>query len=331
MRKKLLVTLLTICMLTSLCACGKKDNKPAEETKVTETNSVDATTEEVNQDGDNLTTESEKVETEEVKEETEETKEETAEITDEELIETLINGLDEIKSAKFDMHLNISAYSELTEETRQSYVDMGINPDEIDLSTTVNVNQESFITETAAYSVGKCYMNMMGMELDIPTETYVDITNLITYSKETNYEVNGDETVEIQKWYKKETQDNDILLNISDIAKTVEEITVNEVTDDSYILKGVTSINDTVINENALGNEIASNNEDKITVLLTFNKETKYLTKIEYDLTEIAKEEQEALEDTVYDVFEFYMTLSEYNNVTVEIPEDVIESAEVKD
>lgn len=310
MRKKLLVTLLTVCMAASLCACGKKDEKPAEETKTAETTAE--TTETV-----------ETVETVEAEEaETVETPE-TAEVTDEELIEKLISALDEIKSVKVNLHLSLLAHSEMTEEIKQEYVDLGIDPNEVDLSTTLNVDQEYFIAETAAHSVGTCYMSLMGMEFDVPTETYVDIPNLITYSNEVTYDISGDETVEKQQWNKRETQDNDIMLHISDLVKDVEEIVVHEVTDDSYILKGVTSVENTAINDDTLGSGLASNTEASIPVLLTFDKNTNYLTNIEYDLTEIT----EAEEEVTYDAFEFYVILSDYNNVDVEIPEDIIESA----
>lgn len=204
---------------------------------------------------------------------------------------------------------------------------MGVDPNEVDLSTTINVDQEYFIAETAAHSVGTYYMSLMGMEFDIPIETYVDIPNLITYSNEVTYDISDGETVEKYQWNKKETQDNDIVLHISDLAKNVEEMTVHEVTDDSYILKGVTNIDNTAINKDTLGSGIANNTEASIPVLLTFDKNTKYLTNIEYDLTEITEAEEAEAEEVTYDAFEFYVTLSDYNNVDVEIPEDIIESA----
>lgn len=293
MKKKLVALALATSMFFSLCACSSgakgEDEKPLSEAK-----------EEV---ADNETTEPAEapVATEEP-------------FSDEEMIDLLLSQTDTLDSYSMKIFMDVSATGELDEETRADLESLGNDPEDIDMSVAMTIEMQMDVTESIIYSHGNFNMSMMGMTFDLPMEEYTDIENEIKYSNEYDYATGT------TAWTKSELADKDT----ADLSafESVQAPVLSE-TDDYYIINGIAS--DTTMVEGALegvSEEVESLSQVPIT--LKFDKETKYLLSVEYDISEALTKTEDG---TTFNNCEFRVDLLDHNNVSVAIPATVISSA----
>lgn len=293
MKKKLLAIVLVASMAFSLCACSFKIGEEKPLSEVLDDKSEEEVKEDVNEHTEIVT----------------ETKEPTS---DEEIIELLMSNLDAVETFSDKMVVDVSAKMELDEETRKAYESLGNSPEDIDNTVSFYIEAQQDIGKEASHSYGTIKVNMMGMSFEMPTETYVDKASNIVYDSEYNLST-GSST------WTKSVSLTDELPDLSSF-KDIENPVLSEM-DNYYIIKATTT-NYEMASADLEGLTQSTDSDTSVPVILKFDKKTKFITSIEFDVADIMDESE--YEYTSCDV---RMDFFNHNNVDVIIPATVISSA----
>lgn len=187
-----------------------------------------------------------------------------------------------------------------------------------DVSATIKLHMNAQIDSTkhTEHYFGIVNMEMSGMTFDVPIETYTDIDAGITYESE--YDMSTGTT----SWTKSNYENgSEKTFGAGKITSKVKDATVSEV-NNSYIVEGYipsSEFDDIDVSE-MTGIETV---ETQVPIICTYDKDTKYLTAMNVDLTAIIPSSAEIAVNKC----EISTTLFNYNEVDVLIPDTVITSA----
>ena len=228
-------------------------------------------------------------------------------------------GTDEVESVDMDLVLDLGAKVDMSELTGE---DASMNMD-----ITADINMKS--SEDVSYMEGNVGINLFGMSMDEAIKAYTVNDN----SEITTYTYNAENDC----WYKSEGESNSLI--DTDSVTTLDttmfsNFTMDEVTKDSmeYVLRGSVDFAD-------LSNKLGMTTEDlfegvntngvnmdefKFDTVLTFDKETKLMKSMDFDINTDSIEMEEGTEFTK---FKMTLKINKINGVDIDIPSDIIENA----
>jgi len=277
-------------------------------------------------------------------------------VTAEGLLEDL--NMDDVESFSADMKLVLdlsmdmkqSLYDEgYSDEDIQSLIDQGqLSEGMLNMGISMKLDAVMEYTKDYSHMTGDIEVSMMGMEQETEMESYIDSTD---DDKQITYTYNEEADV----WYYVE-EDKEEASNVDDIADFsdyLKEAKIVEDDGDEYIIEMVIDFEKYYKDNPEKAENLFSSGSDSLSMFdmesvieeleempMTFGieKETNYLSYVKFDLTDIfaeilsssASDDESAamMEAMKMKEFSFEMELSDYNDVEVEIPEEVIENAE---
>lgn len=228
-------------------------------------------------------------------------------------------GTDEVESVDMDLVLDLGAEVDMSELTGE---DASMNMD-----ITADINMKS--SEDVSYMEGNVGINLFGMSMDEAIKAYTvnDNSEITTYTYNTENDC----------WYKSEGESNSLI--DTDSVTTLDttmfsNLTMDEVTKDSmeYVLRGSVDFAD-------LSNKLGMTTEDlfegvntngvnmdefKFDTVLTFDKETKLMKSMDFDINTDSIEMEEGIEFTK---FKMTLKINKINGVDISVPSDIIENA----
>lgn len=236
----------------------------------------------------------------------------------------------------------------LTEDDIQDAIDEGeITEDQLFMSMVIDLEVLADVTEDYSHITGSVSMDAMGMSEEVNLESYVDSTDkdvTITYT----YDEFSDE------WYFEEEdasddEDEDMSDIISLITEYVDSAEITDEDDDVYTLSVVLDVAKMYEDESEMMDDLVDSSEEVIgetddiladienlEIIVEIEKETGYLSLISIDLADvladyiassIMDEEIESTECIEINDLKLEISFSDYNDVEVEIPEEVLENA----
>lgn len=289
------------------------------------------------------------------KEDKDNEKEDDKDVTAEGLLEDI--SLEDIESGSIevvfaldvDMDLKQMMLDQgLTEDDIQDAIDEGeITEDQLFMSMVIDLEILADVTKDYSHITGSVSMDAMGMSEEVNLESYVDSTDkdvTITYT----YDEFSDE------WYFEEEdasddEDEDMSDIISLITEYVDSAEITDEDDDVYTLSVVLDVAKMYEDESEMMDDLVDSSEDVIgetddiladienlEIIVEIEKETGYLSLISIDLADvladyiassIMDEEIESTECIEINDLKLEISFSDYNDVEVEIPEEVLENA----
>ncbi len=292
------------------------------------------------------------------KEKTEEQADDKDDVTAEELLENI--PVDDIESlsvymelvADLDMDLKQAVLdSGMTEEDIQEAIDNGeITEEELNASISLDVELTLDMSKDYSHISGSMDLSGMGEEESENIDSYIDTTaddETITYTYDEYFESWYYEVEEVEDG----ESDNEAIEFISSIKDYVNSAEIIDEDDDKYTLDVVldiakmyeeeTEIVDVLVgfSTDSIGDiEDILGSFEELTVTVEIDKEEGYLTAVKIDLVDAVEDFLESLAegDEEAPAYTDYITinelainieLSDYNDVEVEIPEDVIDEA----
>lgn len=289
------------------------------------------------------------------KEDKDNEKEDDKDVTAEGLLEDI--SLEDIESGSIevvfaldvDMDLKQMMLDQgLTEDDIQDAIDEGeITEDQLFMSMVIDLEILADVTKDYSHITGSVSMDAMGMSEEVNLESYVDSTDkdvTITYT----YDEFSDE------WYFEEEdasddEDEDMSDIISLITEYVDSAEITDEDDDVYTLSVVLDVAKMYEDESEMMDDLVDSSEDVIgetddiladienlEIIVEIEKETGYLSLISIDLADvladyiassIMDEEIESTESIEINDLKLEISFSDYNDVEVEIPEEVLENA----
>lgn len=236
----------------------------------------------------------------------------------------------------------------LTEDDIQDAIGEGeITEDQLFMSMVIDLEILADVTEDYSHITGSVSMDAMGMSEEVNLESYVDSTDkdvTITYT----YDEFSDE------WYFEEEdasddEDEDMSDIISLITEYVDSAEITDEDDDVYTLSVVLDVAKMYEDESEMMDDLVDSSEDVIgetddiladienlEIIVEIEKETGYLSLISIDLADvladyiassIMDEEIESTECIEINDLKLEISFNDYNDVEVEIPEEVLENA----
>lgn len=259
---------------------------------------------------------------------------------------------------------NAKNMDNVTQETYYEFLIRILDQDSIEGSSFGNISFEmpdvnvcmivkSDITPEVVHSTGKAKMPMIFASATMDINSYDDVKNGYTYSP---FMYNGE-----QRWKKSPYEGEDERTTF--YKSTIEDVADVSLFEDSecYILKGIIpqstesfdfiNLNgmwqdddidfedDGIENKNAENNETDKDNavfDESCYVEFKFDKDTKNLVSIIYDLSDFVKEYSVDSADGSsgafsIETYNYEYRFSNHGNVAVEIPEDIVNNAKESD
>lgn len=277
-------------------------------------------------------------------------------VTAEGLLENM--NMDDVESLSADMKLVLDLSMDMkqslleqgyTEEAIQSMIDQGqLSEGMLNMGISMKLDAKMEYSKDYSHMKGDMEVSMMGMEQETELETYIDSSD---EDKTISYTYNEEADV----WYyvKEDKEESSNVTDIADFADYLKEAKIVEDDDDEYVIEMVIDFKKYYKDNPEKAEKLFSSGSDSLSMFdmesvieeleempMTFGieKETNYLSYVKFDLTDVfaeiltsaASDDESAAMMKAMEMKEFSleMDLYDFNDVEVEIPDEVIENSE---
>lgn len=348
--KKFLALGLVVAMTFSFAACGKDNSSDKKNNESVEDSTDDSKDDSKDNNADDST------------DNKDDDKDDNKKVTAEGLLEDI--SFDEIKSgsvtltlaADVDMDLEKVMLDEgMTKDDIQDAIDEGtITEDDLFMSLVIEMELAAEATEDYSYTTGKMEMEFAGEEETMNFESYTDSSEegkTITYT----YDETSDSWYYEEEYDEDEEDDQSDFESISEIMDYVKSAEITDEDDDKYTLSVVLDLaklneSDSEAVEDIMGSVSDTIDDtfgetgdflesiDEMEFVVEIDKENGYLTAIRLDLEdmlldllkELAEADTEEADYSKYisiNEFSLEIEFSNFNDVEIEIPKEVIDEA----